>query len=265
MQPLFRTAAVFLASAFVGAAQAQTPTTDDWQLVEVPRRKAVLATVQFDNGISLVSRCVDGVFEVTIQGLPEVRDHTRILRTAIGDEPVVDETWTVAVERSAAFSRLPAPLARRLAKGGSLNIVVPGAEGQPNRRYVMELSPSSAALDRTLSSCGRPLVDIRDTEIGRSAPDGLSDARLSWLRRPEAKYPESVGGQIALRGSVTVSCLTTAEGTAEDCVIESEHPAGFNFGRAVERSMRRARLAMSDGSSPAGRMFVFTTNFEMKY
>jgi hypothetical protein len=251
-------------------AWSQTPGSEgavgeDWQLVEAPERKLTMAVADFSNGVTVASRCMDGDFEVTVNGLPEIRSASRVLRVSVGEEPLSDETWTVAETRTAAFSRVPAPLARRLAKGGRLNIVVPGERGAPNRRYVMELSPSPAALERTLTACGRALIDPRDAIIDRNAPDGLTRG-VEWVRMPRPEFPNSVRGRIALRGSVTLSCLTDDQGKAVDCVIESEHPGGFNFGKAVIRSMERARLraAGDDPTAVTGRRFLFTTNFMMQ-
>ena len=247
--------------AFTTPAGAQETATQDWALVESPEHNAVIAITSFDNGITLAGRCVNGVFDVTVAGLPPSRGYSRIVRVSVGDEALRQETWTVGADPAIAFSRLPAPFARRLAVGGKLQIAIPGTDGQRGTRYVMELPPSPTTLERTLTACGRSLVDPRDTNLDRDAPDGLSEG-LDWAMRPRIELPDSVRGRYVTRATVTTSCVVAETGALTDCLIESEHPGGFGHGREVVRSLRTARVrSLTPEISLGGQMVTFTVNF----
>lgn len=250
-----------IAMACADPARAQEPASQDWALVEAPERNAVIAITRFDNGITLAGRCVNGAFDVTVAGLPSARGYSRIVRVSVGDEELRQETWTVGADPTVAFSRLPAPFARRLAVGGRLQIAIPGADGQRGTRYVMDLPPSPTTLERTLTACGRSLVDPRDTGLDRDAPDGLSEG-LDWALRPRIELPDSVRGRYVTRATVTTSCVVAENGTLTDCVIESEHPGGFGHGREVVRSLRTARVrSLTPEIALGGQMVTFTVNF----
>lgn len=257
-RPATLAAAVLL---FAAPAQAQDPASLDWALVEAPERDALIAVTSFDNGITLASRCVDGVFDVTVAGLPPARGFSRVVRVSVGDEELKQETWTIGEDRTIAFSRLPTPFARRLAVGGQLQISVPGTGGERGTRYVMDLPPSPAALESTLTACDRSLVDTRDRHLDRDAPDGLSPG-LEWAIFPRLELPDSVRGRYVTRASVTVSCVVTVAGALTDCLIESEHPGGFGYGREVFRALRSARVRSSTGAT-GGELVNFTANFRM--
>lgn len=258
-------AAVLIASpGFAAWAQEAPPAGQDWVLAHVPERKAVVALAEFDNGITLSSRCMDKVFEVTIHGLPETRGESRTLRISVGGEEPYASAWTVGDDRTTAFSRVPARLARELARGGKLEIGVPGQRGQRGTRYVMELTPSSSAIEQTLAACDRTLVDLRELH-GDEAESGLP-AGIAWAQPPRPTFPGSVKGRSPTKGFVTLTCVTRATGRLEDCVIESEHPGGYNMGRSVRESLSRARVRSTDRSIPLvdRRMIMFTVNFIMQ-
>lgn len=254
--PMFAIAVMVVAA----SGRAQESASQDWAIVEAPERNAVIAVTSFDNGITLASRCVDGVFDVTVAGLPPARGFSRVVRVSVGDEELKDETWTIGEGRTFAFSRLPAPFARRLAGGGRLQIGIPGADGQRGTRYVMELPPSPATLERTLTACGRSLIDPRDTILGRDAPDGLS-AGLTWALQPRLSVPDSVRGRYVTQASVTVSCSVAETGALTDCIIESEHPGGYGYGREVVRSLRSARVRSTTEAGLGGQLVNFTVRF----
>ncbi|MDQ3124720.1 MAG: hypothetical protein M3Q74_03865 [Pseudomonadota bacterium] len=258
----FRIAALaMIALAFTAPVRAQDAPNQDWALVDAPERSAVIAVTSFDNGITLAGRCVNGVYDVTVAGLPPARGFSRIVRVSIGDEELKQETWTVGADATIAFSRLPAPFARRLAVGGRLQIAIPGTGGQRGTRYVMELPPSPTTLERTLTACGRSLVDPRDNDLDRDAPDGLS-AGLDWALRPRLELPDSVRGRYVTHASVTVSCLVAGTGALTDCVIESEHPGGYGYGREVVRSLRSGRVrSLTPDITLGGQLVIFTVRF----
>lgn len=243
-------------------AQEAAPAPQDWVLTEVPERKAIIAIAEFDNGITLSSRCMDGVFEVTFYGLPEARGGSRSLRIGVGGEPPYATAWTVGADRSSAFSRVPARLARELAKGGKLEIGVPGQGGQRGARYLMDLEPSSSAVERTLTACGRALVDPRDLASGDETESGLP-AGIAWDQPPSPSFPGSVKGRSPTHGVVTMTCLTRTTGRLEECEIESEHPGGYNLGRSVRDSLSRARVKSTERNTPLidRRLIMFTVSF----
>lgn len=242
---------------------------DDWILTVVPDRKATIATIAFSNGLGLAARCVNGVYDLLITGLPDAprAATSRELIIQVGDESTLKTSfWSVGSQSSAAFSRLPAIVARSLAKGGELQITVPATRDQRRTRYVMALDPSSTALEQTLTACGRPLVDPRDDEREGEGQDGLPDG-LIWTRAPRPNYPDSVSGRLPTMGYAALSCVTTAEGRATDCQMESEQPAGYGFGRAALNSLGAARLDLApvnDGRPLAGRLFAFTIAFKLQ-
>lgn len=250
-----------IALAFTAPARAQETATQDWALVEAPERNAVIAITRFDNGITLAGRCVNGVYDVAVTGLPPARGLSRVVRVSVGEEALTQETWTVGEDRTIAFSRLPAPFARRLAVGGQLQIAVPGTGGQRGTRYVMDLPPSPETLERTLSACGRSLIDPRDANLDRDAPDGLS-AGLDWALRPRIELPDSVRGRYVTHATVTVSCSVAATGALTDCVIESEHPGGYGHGREVVRALRSGRVrSPTPDIALGGQLVIFTVRF----
>lgn len=263
-------AAAVLTASFGQTAHAQEAADppsapQDWVLAEAPERKAIVAIAEFDNGITLSSRCMDGVFEVTFYGLPEARGESRSLRIGVGDETPYATAWTVAADRSAAFSRAPARLARELAKGGKLEIGVPGQGGQRGTRYLMELEPSSSAVEQTLTACGRPLVDPRDLASGDEVESGLP-AGIAWDQAPRPIFPGAVKGRSPIKGFVTITCVTRTSGRLEECEIESEHPGGYNLGRSVRDSLSRARVKSTERNTPLidRRMIMFTVSFMLE-
>lgn len=270
----FIVAAAALAAGAPALAQETTPQSEDWTLTSVPERKAVMATIDFTSGLAVAARCVDGVYDVLITGLPEAprRDTSRELGIQAGDqEEPYTSVWTVGTQRNTAFSRLPAVVARDMAKGGKLQVIVPSTSGGPRTRYVMDLNPSSTAIEQTLTACGRPMVDPREArakEIDGNGQDGLPDT-VQWQTMPRPVFPESVNGRSPLEGYVVLSCVLTDSGQMTECQTESEQPAGYNLWRSVERSLPRARLKLSDqaaaaGLSLAGRMVRFSVNFKME-
>lgn len=257
-------------SAFSGAAAQEAEPPEDWIVTRVPDKDAVVASVPFNNGITLASRCTGQTFDVLILGLPEARrgSISRSLTFLVGDEteekPYV---WSVGTDRTSAFSRVPAITARSLAKGGKLQIIIPGDGGAPRTRYVMDLGPSGSAVEETLTHCGRALIDPRDDELEGDG-DGLPNG-IMWTRPPRPTFPDSVQGRQPIHGYVAMTCLVTAQGKPENCQIESEQPPGFNLGRSVKNSLGGARLGQSEEARATGRRFegamiLFTVNFELQ-
>ena len=269
----FLAASLALAAATPALAQEAEPQSEDWALVSLPERKAIAATIDFTSGLAVAARCVDGVYDVLITGLPEApgRTMSRELGIQAGDqsEPHMS-VWTVGTQRGTAFSRIPVLVARDLAEGGKLQIIVPSTSGGPRTRYVMDLDPSSTAIEQTLTACGRTMVDPRQTRAGEiygNGQDGLPDV-VRWQTMPRPEFPAPVNDRSPLEGYVVLSCVAAADGRLSECQTESEQPAGYNLGRAVQRSLPRAKLKLSDQASAeglelAGRMIIFSVNFKM--
>lgn len=244
----------------------------DWTLVRFTEEPTLIATIQFDNGITLVARCMDDVYDVIVSGIPDAPSGVvkRSIGLRMGDDATDDTTvWSVGAKPDTAFSRLPAMVARRLAEGGKLQIIIPSdREGGPRTRYVMELDPSSRAIERTLTACGRPLTDVRDKDREGDGDDGLPP-NIEWARQPEIQYPESVRGRIPRLGYVALSCVVGPEGRLTECQTESEQPRAYNLGLAVQRGLGRARLKQTREGAAAGlpfegQLIVFTVNFRLE-
>lgn len=264
---------LLVVGASAGCLMATAAGAQDWDTSIDLRHKSIVAYVQFDNGLTLASRCVDGDFEVIVTGLSESPkdDLSRVLSVAVGDEPLAEETWSVGSTGTTAFSRLPAPFARRLAQGGSFQIGVPGRAGQPRTRYVMELSSSSSAVEQTLAACNRPLIDPRDALLPRDASDGLAAAPadlpgIEWAVLPRPQFPMYRASGYASAGSVTLSCEARSDGSIASCVVESEHPPKFDFASESVKAALRARLRLEDGAqgSMEGRVIVYSTTFRLQ-
>ena len=256
MKTLFAAAA--LAVALPASAQEASA---DWDLMREPDKKLTIAFLAFDNGLSIGARCMNNSFQVLISGLPPATGTTRTLKVAFQEEAFQDQSWNVAETPSVAISDLPSPLARDIREGGKMQIiVVGGAEGGRNLRYVLDLPASSGAVDEALQACGRPLVDPRDAELKALGDDGLP-LDIEWARQPRPEYPS---GRTYTRGFATVTCITSPNGALRDCVVETEHPLDGGFGAEVLYATRSARVRnKQDGSVPPG-MISFRTNFSME-
>lgn len=209
----------------------------DWDLAQ--RRNLLVAYTQFDNGLSIATRCADDGFEAVIGGLPPAgRATTRPLRIAFGDDDLVEHRWNVATDDTIAVSELPAPFARELRAGGRLRIQVPaGAADGRNLLYDLALPASSGSIDQTLTTCNRPLVDPRDAELDALQQDGVP-RNLVWAVRPRPDFPSTNYA----RGFAVATCMTNPDGSLRDCTVESEHPRDGRFGQAALAAARRARL-----------------------
>lgn len=235
----------------------------DWNLVEVPERKALLAAAAFDNGLTLATRCVDGVFEATVHGLREVSGLTRTIQITHDDDEPYDSSWIIGDKKDAAFSRVPVRFARTLARGGQVQLRIPGERGQPATRYILDLPPSVSAVEQTLAACGKSMVDLRYDTMGDESSS--LPAGANWIRPPQPSFPIPNGQMMSTHGYVTVSCSVRPDGTPHDCLVESEYPAGFNFGRATLRAVEKGRIGPNDPSQslPPNMTILFNVNFRM--
>jgi len=89
------------------------------------------------------------------------------------------------------------------------------------------------------------------------------DVGLVWTRRPSvrdmARFYRTTRHD-GRRGLAQVLCSADVEGRL-DCEAVLEEPDDREFGLAGVRVMERARVAATDGGSPAGRQFAFTLRF----
>jgi len=226
--------------AVVTASPALAQQSDDWEIVRQPEEKTVFTYLPTTTNLVLGFRCVDGVYAAFIAGLPEARRNarTRTLQIKIGDSEMGDTVWNVTTDRTVALADYPAPLARELREGGAVTIVVPrGADDGRNIRYELTLPGSSAAIDETLTACGRPLADPRDALLPDIEEGGLPPG-LVWAEQPRPRYPMTN----YMEGVAVLSCMMKPDGGLEQCVVESEFPADGRFGEASLRGVDRARL-----------------------
>lgn len=235
----------------------------DWDMHRDERRGLVMAYAELNNGLGIALRCTRGAYEGIITGLPAAGDvESRVIGIQFPDHDMHMQRWNVAQNDTVAVSEMPAPLARHLRLGGSVQIVVPGGAGEGrNLRYDLTLPASSASIDETLTRCNRPLVDPRDQEREAILEGGLP-ANLGWEQRPRPMWP---GVERYARGFAVVTCLTNADGSLSNCETETEHPHDGGFGDSALRAVRRAKVRNTD--TPGGpidrRMISFRANFVM--
>lgn len=244
---------------------AQDAPTDDWNLVQRPEQKLTMAATVFDTGVGIAVRCLDGDFEVLLAGLPPAEGPTRRLRVGMSGGELTDESWTADDDQTVWFSDFPMGFARRMRDGGTLNVIVPGENDQPNRRYVLNLPTSTAAIDAALTACGRPLVDLRSSPVAWVADDGtvpdLQWRRLSFGSYPDRAMERRVGGRVVL------TCSVLPRGRVGDCVVESERPGGYGFGREAQRAAERGTIIVpadpAEAAALIGRRFSVAMVYRM--
>lgn len=256
-----------------GSASAQIGTPEEiWSITRDREGDALMATAAFSNGITLISRCSYHNLSLIVAGLPPAPESPETSRrlTFLVDDDVNDAplNWTVASDRTAAFSRLPGPLTRRLAKGGSLQIVIPAPPGGRRTRYVMELTQSASVIQQVLAHCGKPSEDEDDARILGDAGTGLPP-QLTWERRATPDYPAATVHGAFNWGTATVSCAIRPDGRLTDCNVESEFPEGAGFGSSARRAASQSRVQLTDEARAAGEAInpemrvAFSVHFRM--
>ncbi|MDP3406018.1 MAG: hypothetical protein Q8S03_15110 [Brevundimonas sp.] len=255
---------MILVGLLVSTAASAQEAPADWDLLVDPAKKLTMAYTDFNNGLSLAVRCVDGGYEAIIAGLPPAADlDRRPLTIQFGDDQPAPTQWNVAMDPAIAVSERPAPFARDLREGGRLQIVAPGAaEGGRNLRYVLDLPVSGASIDRTLEACDKPLVDPRDAELAALGDTGLPGG-VNWASLPRPSFPSPAVYQA---GFAVISCLTEPDGRLRACEVETEHPRDGGFGAAALRATRRARLEDSNapGAALPLRRILYRTQFRLE-
>ena len=246
-----------------GAALAQDA-TDDWEIIRRPELNSVFAFVPTTTGLTIGFRCVDGVYGAVIGGLPTAyrRMHVRTLTITVNDHEPRDSVWNVTTDRTAALADYPASLARAMREGGEVSIVIPngGGDGR-NLRHELTLPASSAAIDETLTACGRPVEDPRDALLPEITANGLPDG-VTWARPPRPTWPRN---NYAV-GYAVVTCVVQPDGAVRQCEVESEFPNDGGFGRSTLTATEAARIN-SPGETVgqyAPRMIGFRANYQMR-
>jgi hypothetical protein len=178
---------------------------------------------------------------------------------AFGDEPLHQTNWNVTTDRTVAIADYPSAFARHLRKGGPLKIMIPGGAGNGrNLRHDLVLSPSSAAIEETLTRCRVPLEDPRDALLPDIDDRGLP-AGMNWARAPRPRYPNTNYAT----GYAVMTCVADADGELGQCQIESEQPAKSRFGEAALRAMPDARV--SSTTEPTGRITSRLIGFRVNF
>ncbi|WP_421731132.1 hypothetical protein [Brevundimonas sp.] len=243
---------------------------ENWTVTRLRSQETVIAATSFDNGITVMSRCMNNVFGLVMMGLPPVQAGvmSRPLTLIVGDEEEKSYIWNVAAaDPGTALSRVPAVLARRLAKGGRMQIIVPAEAGGRRTRYIVELPASGSGVNETLSRCGRPLEDPRDDRL---IGDGANMAKgYVWLRQPRPEFPAPTVHGATNGGLATLSCDVLVTGRVTDCQVEDEFPVGFGFGQAARRAAAQALIGQTDEARADGQPFepgriLFSTTFMLR-
>ncbi|CAN5430591.1 hypothetical protein BH10PSE1_BH10PSE1_20110 [soil metagenome] len=238
---------------------------DGWDVFRDPARPMLMAYADFANGVGLAVRCVGRSYEAVITGLPSVRTQSRPLRLRFaGQDADIVQRWNVAQDGTVATSNFPARFARAVRQGGSLGVIVPdGAEDGRDLRYALDLPSSGAAVDQTLTACGLPTIDPRDTQISTLGANGLPEG-LVWLERPRPQFlPGRERERLASRGFAILTCMAGADGRLRDCTVESEYPSGSGFGETAMTGVGNARLGSARRGAPIGPSVIsFRFGFE---
>lgn len=218
---------------------------DDWDIVRDRRGRAEMAHLQFSNGLAIMVQCKDGSLDSVVGGLPPARStldggvfRERPLELRFRGEEDRRQSWAVGTDDTLAVSLLPAPFARDLRQGGTLELRVPDADSEGRTMtFQVDLPSSARNIDEVLTACRRPLVDARDELLDQAGPTGLPrslrfrDRQIAPLRTTDI-----------VSGFAVISCLTRTDGRLGDCVVESEHPRGTSAVRAGLDSARRWRV-----------------------
>ncbi len=120
--------------------------------------------------------------------------------------------------------------ALRIVRRGQL---IPSADGQPYRNFQITVP---FGLDT-----GEP-----DDAEAPPAPRAIWKSAPS----PRARDFPSEASYAGVSGTASITCTASPEGIPQGCFIASETPAGYGFGEAAMRIVRRARLQPNDLDVP---------------
>lgn len=133
-----------------------------------------------------------------------------------------------------------------VARPAPLPEVVPPAPSQP-----VAAAPAEA-----------PAIVAAEQAQEPSPPTEIS--RVTWSRHPTPMYPAPAAANGVESGTVSLSCVVGADGSASDCTLLSETPEGQGFGEATLASMQTARFSpdVLERSAPGTRA-RFTIRFRL--
>lgn len=240
----------------MGAAAWAQQDDDGWDLSRDSARGLAIASVGYEDGPVLAVRCMGGVFDVILTGMPPFRESRRILEVAFGGDEPQEQYWTQTAVEGVVASNFPATFARRLREARTLTVIASGEDGASRVRRVLPLPASSVGLDAVMSACGKPVVDPRQptdfVEIG-------AGSRRTWARPPSPSYPDLALSREANTGHVGVSCVAEANGRLRDCQVESEIPGGVGFGARALSAAREGRVTPLETTSNAAHQTQLVT------
>lgn len=219
-----------------------------WNLIVDEAQHATLAITAAPTGQTIAVRCLAGELDVLITGLPSLSERSRYIQATWGDRPAEGALWLA--EDTAVFSETPARSARLLRRGGQLTLSVEMAPepDSPLRPYAFDLPRDAAPVGRVLEACDTPLADPRD-DLPRWNQPRVFPPNL-WARRPTPDFPSAAASAGIRSGFAIISCVVGQGGRFQDCRLERESPEGAGFGESAIRSVRRARMSLTDDSAP---------------
>lgn len=134
----------------------------------------------------------------------------------------------------------PAPIQRPVVSPPTAIIPVPRNQvppaSQPAAPPAPPAPPAAAPARPSQQTYGPPNTPRSggpDSQRVGTAPDGKPLYRAEWYREPT---PQELAGYLSTARSPSVgimACKTVADFRVENCVLESETPAGSNIGRAI--------------------------------
>ena len=121
--------------------------------------------------------------------------------------------------------------------------LVPSADGQPYEGFHITV-PFNLGTEEPVDTEATPAYRA----TWKSAP------------RPRARDFPSKASDAGVSGTASITCTTSPEGIPQGCFIASETPAGYGFGEAALRIVRRARFHPYDQGVPS-ESFTVTVPF----
>jgi hypothetical protein len=244
-----------LGVALLAAGPSWSQDADDWDFAEDRSRNLTIAAVTFDT-LGIAVRCMDGNLSLILSGLPEGSGE-RTLHIRFGDLPEMEDRWVSAENSGTLFAIWPRGMASLFSRGAPLSIRT--ADGDVQRRYVVDLPPSQTAVRRTLQACGEELDDFNPTDV----PTGELPPDLVWTQRPAISFPQAPASTFAL---AALTCEVEGSGRLRNCRAESEFPAGSGFGRAAALGAHRTGRVQAVGDARSGlegRRVSFTVRYRL--
>ena len=137
-----------------------------------------------------------------------------------------------------------------------------GAKTSLRRRTVLAAVAAAVGLASVGSSeAATPAPGVGATQDS-ARPSDIT--RVTWAQHPTPMYPAVAAANGIDSGTVTLSCLVEADGSASGCTVLTESPEGAGFGEAALAAMERARFSvgMMETATPGARA-RFTIRFRL--